>query len=598
MPFSTSDIPRAWAPLPAPLSPEPPHRSLPLSVKFLILAAAFFVIAGGAAAYLLFVGGRSVSTDNIIISVDGPVSIAGGGTLSLLITVENHNPVPISGATLEIAWPDGTRSADDVTQPYPRYDADLGDIGAGAAVTRTARAVMFGPEQESLAIPVTVQYRTANSNSVFVKEKEYAVKLASSPLSITPTSVAKIAAGQPLTFSIAVRSNAAAPLTDIALLANYPFGFSVSSTSIPSANGLFSIGKLAPGEERDIVISGTLSGSDSDERVFRWSAGSVANGTNAALSVIYATADSSVMLAQPFLNLGLSLNGNTSSQVSANAGQTVQGTLTWTNTLPTAIRDAAVTISFSGSGFDRASVTTQNGFYQSTNGTLTFDRDTMPSLASLAPGDTGAGAFSFDVKPASALSGLSNPSVMLSVSASGRRTSETGVAETLAASVTKTIKIQSGLAFSSRAVHTVGEFENSGAWPPVPGSPTTYTIQLSVANGVNPIAGAAVAMTLPSYVTYAGISTASNGSIAYADATRTVRWNIGNLASNAAANAAFQISFLPSVSQSGSSPALVSSQMLTGTDRFTQGMVSVTARALTTQTTADPAYTAADGSVQ
>lgn len=593
----SSDVPRAWTPPPEP-GPKPVHTSLPLSVKFLILAAAFFLVAGGVAAYFLLVGGRSVSTDNIIISIDGPVSISGGGTLQLLVTVENHNPVPISGASLEASFPDGTRSAEDVTESYPRYDSDIGDLAAGEAVTRTVRAVVFGTEQQSITVPILVQYQTANSNSTFQKEKDYVVKLTSSPVSVTPTSVTQIAAGQPLTFSVAVRSNAPTPLSDIALLVNYPFGFTVSSTSVPATNGLFSLGKLAPGEERDVVISGTLNGADTNERVFRWSAGSTASSTNASLSVIYATADSSITITRPFLNIGLSLNGNTSDNSSVNAGQTMQGILTWTNTLSSAVQNGVITLKFSGSAFDPNSVSTQNGFYQSTNGTLTFDRDTIPSLANLTAGDTGTGAFSFTIRPVAALAGIKNPTVVISISASGSRTGETGVPETLTASVTKTMKIQSGLALASNIVRTVGQFENSGAWPPVPGSPTTYTVQLSVANGVNPTAGAAVTMTLPSYVTFTQITSPANGSITYNNSTRTVRWNVGDLGSNATAQGAFQISFLPSVSQSGSSPALVSPQTLTGTDRFTQGSVSATAEVLTTQTKTDPSYTPAMGAVQ
>jgi hypothetical protein len=593
----SSDIPRAWAPVPEP-EPKPLHTSLPLSVKFLILAAVFFVIAGGVAAYFIFVGGRSVSTDNIIISVDGPVSISGGGTLQLLVTVENHNPVPISGASVEAVFPDGTRSADDVTQPYPRYDSDLGNLAAGEAVTRTVRAVMFGTEQQSVTIPITVQYQTANSNSTFEKEKDFVVKLTSSPVSVTPTSVTQIAAGQPLTFSVAVRSNAATPLSDIALLVNYPFGFNVLSTSVPATNGLFALGKLAPGEERDITISGTLNGSDANERVFRWSAGSTASSTNASLSVVYATADSSITITQPFLNIGLSLNGNNSDSFSVSAGQTIQGMLTWTNTLSSAVQNAVITLKFAGTALDPASVSTQTGFYQSSDGTLRFDRDTISSLANLAPGDTGTGEFSFAVKPGSALSGVKNPTVAISVSAAGSRTSESGVPETLTATVSKTLKVQSGLALASSVVRTVGAFENSGAWPPVAETPTTYTVQLSVANGVNPTAGAAVTMTLPSYVTFTNVTSPANGTISYNASARTVRWAIGDLGPNATAQGSFQISFLPSASQRGSSPTLVSSQTLTGTDRFTQSSVSATAQALTTKTTADPAYVAADGVVQ
>jgi len=106
-----------------------------------------------------------------------------------------------------------------------------------------------------------------------------------------------------------------------------------------------------------------------------------------------------------------------------------------------------------------------------------------------------------------------------------------------------------------------------------------------------------VRMTLPSYVSFTGL-TNPTGSITYNDSTRTVQWTVGDLASGASSQAAFQISFLPSSSQENSSPPLVGNQNLTGTDRFTQTGVSATAGSLSTQAPNDPAYTQSDGIVQ
>lgn len=563
-----------------------------------MLAAGFFVVALLTAAYFLFIGGRSVSTDNIIISTDGPTSAAGGDTVSLLVTVENHNPVAITGATIAATFPPDTRSGDDVTKPLTRYDDSLGDIPAGQAVTRTVRAVLFGQENQTVTIPLTVEYHTANSNAVFVKEKDYTLTLTTSPISVSATSVSQISSGQSLTLNVLVRSNASKPLDDIALKAEYPFGFSVTSTSVSNNNGLFSIGTLAPGQEQKLVITGVLSGQDNDERVFRFTAGSVASSTNGLLGVTYANSETDITITKPFLDIGLSLNGNDSGTPSVGAGDTVQGALSWMNTLPTNLLNGQITVSLAGSGYDPNTVTTQGGFYQSSNGTIRFDRDTSSGLANLNPGDTGAGTFSFKIKSGAALSSATNPTVTVNVSASGRRVNEAGVPDTLSSTLSRTVKITSGLNISSKLVKTVGPFTNSGPWPPVAGTATTYTAMLTASNGVNSIGGATVTMTLPSYVTFTGATSPNDGSVAYTDATRTVRWNVGDMAPGTSDQAAFQISFLPSVSQKGSHAALVSAQTITGTDRFTQGSVNTSAASLDTQATADPAYQTNYGTVQ
>jgi hypothetical protein len=171
-----TNVPRGWdAPAPPP-PPRPfmPKQKLPLAVRFLIGAGIFFVLAGAVATYFLYFGGNSVSTNNIRLSVtkDGSNEVASGDTVSFLVTVENHNPVDITDTDLTVDFPDGTRSADDVTQAYSRYDETIGDLGAGQAVTRTVRAVLFGSANQDITIPVKVEYRTANSSSVFVKETD------------------------------------------------------------------------------------------------------------------------------------------------------------------------------------------------------------------------------------------------------------------------------------------------------------------------------------------------------------------------------------------------------------------------------------------
>jgi hypothetical protein len=596
-----TNVPRGWdAPAPPP-PPRPfmPKQKLPLAVRFLIGAGIFFVLAGAVATYFLYFGGNSVSTNNIRLSVtkDGSNEVASGDTVSFLVTVENHNPVDITDTDLTVDFPDGTRSADDVTQAYSRYDETIGDLGAGQAVTRTVRAVLFGSANQDITIPVKVEYRTANSSSVFVKETDYTVTITTSPVSVSATSVTQITAGQQFSIALLVRSNAAKALTDIALAAQYPFGFSVTSTSIPGSNGLFPIGTLAPGEEKKITVTGSLTGSDTDQRVFHWSVGSTASSTNGALGVTYATSESDITLAQPFIGFTLLLNGSTATSPTVTAGENVQGTLKWTNTLSVPVLNNKIVISLSGGGYDPKSVQTQNGFYQSSNGTITFDPGTNSGLSNLEPGDTGTGTFSFTVKSADQLAQLHSPTVTLSISASGSRINESGVSDTLTSTVVNTLKIASGLNLSSRAVRTVGPFTNSGPWPPTPGTATTYTVMMTAQNGVNATAGSIVSMTLPSYVSFTGATSPSDGSITYNDASRTVKWVVGDLTSGASKQGAFQISFLPSISQKGSSPSLVSTQTLTATDRFTQTTVTATAPALNIQTQGDPAYTPNDGVV-
>lgn len=557
--------PRAWAAPPPPPPRAPKKKPLPLAVKFLIGAGAFFVLAAAVGAYLLLVGGRTVSTNNINISVDGPANVAGGGTVSLLVTVENHNPVAITDADFTVDWPAGTRSADDATKSLTQYEEKLGDLGAGQAVTRTIKAALFGTDNQILTIPVKVSYKTANSNAVFVKEKDYPITIGTSPVTVTATSVSEVSSGQSVTFSLSVRSNATTPLTGIALSAQYPFGFTVSSTSVSATNGLFALGTLAPGSEKKVSITGTLSGNNNDERVFHWSVGSTASSTNGALGVPYSTIESDITITQPFFGLALSLNNSTADAPVVAAGKNIQGLVKWTNSLKSAIRDGQVTVSISGSALDTSSVTTQNGFYQSSNGTIRFDSSHNTGLGNLAPGDTGTGVFAFSIKNADELRNVQNPSVTVTLSASGTQDANAGASGTLTSSVTRTIRVASGLSVD-------GDAGRIGPSPSV-GVATPYTVILSATDGINSVGGATVTAVLPSYVTY--VSSTDSG-VSYNDSSHAVTWDIGNMAAGATNRISFQVTLLPSASQSGQKPVIVNAPTITGTDRFTQTSVTAT----------------------
>ncbi len=593
-------VARGWADAPsAPLIDRTKPR-MPIAVKFFIGALAFFVLTGSLTLAYLIWGGGAISDEHVDILIDGPTTSASGETVTLLITVQNRNPVTIDVANLAIDFPPGTRDADDPDTELTHQNFAVGEIEPGGGFTQTVRATLFGSENEKLSIPVRVEYETENSNATFQNTKPFEVTITTSPLSVNATSIKETSSGQSVTFSLAVRANATEPLENVGLTAQYPYGFTVTNASIPSRNSgtFFSLGDFTPGEEKRFTVTGTLSGANDDVRVFRWSAGTTADPESGKLELAYASAVSEVGITRPFIEVSLSVDGDTSAKPVIQPGDVVGAQINWKNTLPASILDGRITVKLSGPALDPHEVASRDGFYDSGTMTILFDRDTNGNLRELSPGDTGAGQFSFASLSGDKLAGLSKQEITLTVSVAGRRVGESGVAESLSSTLTRTVKVATGFTLDSRAMRTEGPFENHGPWPPVVGAETSYTILLTADNTVNEVAGAVVSMTIPSYVKYTGLAKPSDGSIAYSDATRTITWNIGTLSAHGKKEAAFQVAITPSLSQQGDAPVLVSAQKLTGTDRFTQAAVGMTAPALDIQTRRDPGYQPTYGKVQ
>lgn len=584
----------------APEVPVPPKKSrVSWAALFLVIASVFFIAAIATAAYFLVFGGRSVSTDRVIITPDGPPSQGSGDTYTLLISIENQNPVPITATSLSVEFPDTARAPEDPEKPLSRYADTVGDIEAGATGERSIDVVLFGSENERIVMPIRFEYRIEGSNAVFVKEAEYEIVITSSPISIRAEAVSEASAGQSLTFAVRVRSNAQAPIEHVAVLAEYPFGFTPSK----GQGALIPVGRLEPGEERTVTLTGTVNGEDSDERVFRFTVGTRKDEEAKALAVSYSTASAPVSLKKPFLSTTLSLDRDMSASPVITSEMPVQGIISWVNTLATPVLDGRVSMQLSGAALDPASISAYGGYYQSANTTILYSKETEGGLARLAPGDTGGGSFSFSTKQGAALASLRQPTITATISVAGRRVGENNVPENVSSTVVRTMKVATDLALSARSLYSSGPFRNTGPWPPVAEQQTTYTVTLALTNTVNTVADAVVSGTLPSYVTYVGTKSPADAAVTYNPTTRQVVWKAGDVAAgtgygSAAKTASFQVSLLPSASQRGTSPVLMSGIQASGIDRFTQKQLQEAEPDVTTQTLSDPAHVSGNGEVR
>ena len=570
-------------------------RHVHFAGMFFMFAFIFFLISLGGVGYFFYYGGNSVSVDQVTIDIQGPTTIAGGDTAPFSLTITNRNPVAIEHATIEIAFPSGTRSATDVLSAYPRYSEDLGTIASGATITRSIKAVMFGGTGQNLTLPVSFSYGTTGSNAIFEKKTSYVLAISSAPLSVVVDTLTETVSGKSLIFTLSVQSNATVTLSDVVLKGTFPFGFSVDTSSIPLNNSSFYLGTMLPGAKKTITLKGTLIGQDKEQRVFHFTVGTAKSAQDQTLAVTYMTQEATVAIVAPFINASIAVNGDTGSSTVVAPGSKQNVTVSYANTLATSITNATVAITISGAAVDYGSISAQSGFYRSSDHTIVFSRDTDPALATLAPGASGIGAFTFSTLSAGAL--IPSPTITFTISVSGTRVGQTNVAEQVSSSVVKTAKVSTVVALSASSLHSSGPLSTSGSIPPRANTMTTYTIVLQVQNKGSTIAGGSASAVLPGYVSYAGV-TAGTGSFSYDTVSRTVTWKTGELSQGSSAEGVFQVSFAPSTSQVGTAPELAKGISFSGYDRFAGVTVAATADPVTTETKNDPGYVAANAIVQ
>ena len=571
----------------------------PLFKKILLGSIVFLVVAAAISTYIFYKGSNIVSADNIDLKMLGPVASPAGEILSLDIDIINRNNSDLQLVDLVMTYPEGTRSASDGVTQMITDRLSIGAVKSGEAVKKTVKAILFGEENSRKNIRVSLEYRVPGSSSVFVKTKDFPIFIGSSPVTLTVDTLKQITANQMAQFKVTVTSNSTSLIKGLLLKADYPPGFQFgNATPDPlSGNDTWSLGDLEPGGTRVITITGSIIGQNNDSRSFNFSAGTEDPKNTTSINTVFVTSSALVTVQKPFLGADISLNGDGSPTVVVDAGDAVKGEITWQNNLDVPVNDVILEAHFGGDMLDKTTINGDSGFYQSANNTLMWDKTTLTDLESVAPGATGHIQFSFASLPPTIRNNntFRRPALTLSLSIKAKRLSENNVPEDITSTVSRQIQIQSGLSMKAHLVRNIGPFQNTGPLPPVANKESTYTALVSVANSFNTVKGVTFVANLPSYVKWLGVTNPTNNGVSYNADKREISWSLGDIAPGTGYNSsakefAFQVSFLPSISQVDTTPLIVLSPRISGKDAFTGTTVEDVEPPMDIQISADPTF--------
>lgn len=570
------------------------------SVLFFLAAVGFFIYF-----FLFGAGSLPAAPGNIDISVSGPPQVSSGEPAELQVVVINRNKVPLELTDLLVTYPPGTRSPTDFSTDLPNTRIPLGTIEPGGQRQGTISAVFAGTEGQKGTVKLELEYHVAGSSAIFVASSEYTLSYSSSPLSVAIDGNTETVSGQPVQFTVNVRSNTNAPLKDVLLKIDYPFGFKFTNAA-PKASGdnLWSLGDFAPGQKKSVLIQGTLTGERGDQRVFHFAAGTRKAASTAKIDTKLADNTFQMNIAQAFLGLTIVVNKENSTNTIVSPGENVIVNITYQNNLSTAINDAVIVARLSGIDVDGTSVHTTDGFYRSTDNAMLWDRSTTNgALTELAPGAKGTVSFTFQMPSSEDLKNISDPSLLISVNAAGKRLAEAGVPQNLQSTALKKVQLATDLQLSAQGLYYGNPFGSSGPMPPKAGTETTYALVFTVTNTTNKIVNASMSARLPPYVRWVGIFSPSTEKLTFDQINGTVTWNIGTIEAGAGLNgkpprqSAIAIGFTPSTSQIGQSPPLLRNITLSGTDAATEAAIVRTAADVTTNILGDPGFTPANATV-
>lgn len=557
-----------------------PHMSI--FKKFFIFAIVFFVGAMGFAGYMFYTGGTSVSNDKIDISVIGSAFTKGGEELPLQVEIVNRNKASLELANLMVSYPNG--AGDDLADYVRLPKIAIGTIKPGETITKNIKVVLYGDEKSDRKITIDLDYHPEGSNAIFTKPVEYVVNISTSPLTLAIDAPLTVTSDQPVTFTVNTSLNTTLPSADTLLQIKYPNNFIYeSATPAPMVgNSTWSLSELSLTNPIPISIKGRIIGEDQDQQVFHVYAGTAKQSDKSDMDVVYNSMVHTIKIVKPFLEANIIVDDT------ATSGETISAQISWRNNLSTRITDGEIIVNMGGNVFDRQSVVASQGFYDSANNRIIWDKNSVPDLSNIEPGEKGE--VSFTLKTLSLVgtqSTIKDPQVTLDVSIRGKQPSFGSTYTDINNFSKKVVKIVTDLQIAASALY------KSGSLPPKAETETKYDITWTLSNGSNGISGAVARAQIPIYVKWIGpVSTREN--ITYNESTREVVWNIGTVRANTGGSynreVTFTLSLNPSLSQIGSAPQLMKELYISGKDSFTGTDVSSRRGAINTLLSGDPNF--------
>jgi len=551
--------------------------------KFFIFSLIFFALALGYASYVFLAENNTVSNNNIDISVKSNAFADGGEEYSLLLEVVNRNSTVLDLVDLVVEYPKSSQA--NLSEVNERIRMSLGSIPIGGVKNENLKLVLFGEQGSRRQIKISIEYRVEGSNAIFVKEKFFEVSINSTPIDLLIDAPFEISKDKDVNFNVKATLNATKPASKILLKINYPIGFQfVRATPAPTlGDNIWNLGDLAPGAEHGVSVIGKMVDVfDGEEKIFRVWTGSQSEGDKSLIGTFFNSSEHTLMIKKSSIEAKLVINGVSDREYAIDSRTGIQGQIQWRNNLETKINNLEISAKISGNAVNRKTISTNQGFYDSSQDLIIWNKNSHSEFGEVSPGDSGAVTFSLYSLPLfEALGGVtSSPVINIDVSVTGEQAEGSGGEVELSNKESKVIKIISDIGLSTKAFYSSGSFINTGPIPPKAEKKTTYTVVWAISNTANNVSKAEVRSSVPPWVRLIGPFIPATEDFVYNASTREIIWNVGGVPRGTGITGSereifFQIELTPSLSQVGTSPVIVNEVILTGHDDFANVDVGV-----------------------
>lgn len=567
-------------------------------IKNIFVLAVLFCLGYGFYTYFASQFSDTISVD---LAVSAPESVKAGEDFNYTIHYKNNSKFDLNSLRLEIKYPENFvlnsisgAGLESVSTSTAQNSFTLPSLPVNGEVDIVVSGKLLAKKDSLNLIGVSLSYEPGTFSTEFKKEATASVMVSDLgfDLSFEYANAALVSENSQIDLLFSnVKDNF---LNDFEISFAFPENISLITPSVSTSTATSSDNKLIVTKTSNLIwqVSGLASSTnsyhlpveykidkkidDSQEIIIRLSK-KMSNGK----SYVFVEKNIQLNVMNSNLNLTLILNGSKNDNT-ASFGDTLNYSLVYSNKSDGQLKDIVIMAALKSDFLDWSSFKSNQKGIQGEN-TITWTKEQIPALASLAPGEEGVIDFSINIRPYDN-SDLGKSFNVTSYAQFNINNRQGGLNDSLSNNIIT--KINSDLNLVEKVLYfndnnmPVG----SGPLPPKVGQKTSLKVYWKIENNLHELNDTRIITKLPDYVSFDGNNNVSTGNLNFDAATHSVVWNIGTLpVSIYQAQADFNISITPNENQKNSLLVLLTGSTVSAIDTDTNSNIEKKSPSRTTK---------------
>lgn len=498
-----------------------------VAVLFIVLLA--LLSAASWAAFLWLNGGREGMAHDVTVAVQGPREVKVGEKIVYEILYRNTGEFALTEARLALTLPPGVYLADTVpayAETAPPEGRTLVWALDGLEAQRNGRVqvqvVVAAPQDASLPLAATLTYRPANFSSDFTVSADEVLAIANLGVHAAVEAPGFVNNNAEVTADIEYAKTRGSAIEGLVVWVEHGPYFTLSEgMQLP-----LPLASLSETPARTAVKGRFTAVPRAGEGV-RIHVGIPADalpGATAPQPLV--TYDWQPTVVDNALSLSLTANGSAAGRP-VNFGERINYVLHYRNTSDQTLENVALLAVIDSPAVD------WNTFESSSHGEVAdnavmWTSNEIGELASVPAGREGSVSFSVALKGVAAAASLGSSQAAVTANANYSVGGSPNAGGEPAARITSPINSDFTVTEEVRYFGRDGSAIGGGPWPPQVGETTVLEVTWAATNSLHDLRNIETVVTLPTGVEWRNDATATQGSIAYDAAGRTVRWSTGD----------------------------------------------------------------------